>query len=103
MMTIERCRIMATQWDECRGPQPGTELKKILATFQVEPGACGCNRMLAQMNRWGADCGRHTAAIAAHLEHEARARGWKLPAMRFGARQLVRLAIFRARLSHKKK
>lgn len=76
---------------------PGTELKRILESLGIEPGNCRCNSMVKKMNRWGsAGCHAHLREIVDHLEFQARARGWKLPAMRFGAAALVRLAIWKS-------
>lgn len=79
---------------------PGTELKKLLAGLGIEPGKCSCNSMVLKMNRWGiAGTREHMAEIVDHLESQARSRGWKFPAMRFGAAALVRLAIWKTRRS----
>lgn len=77
---------------------PGTELKNILSAFGIkESGGCGCMTYAAGMNRGGPQwCRDNIDSIAGRMESEARQRGWKLPAMRFGARQLVRLAIWKS-------
>lgn len=77
---------------------PGTQLKRILETFGITAqSGCGCDSMVARMNRWGvAGCREHLPEIVAHLEHEAKARGWRMPLLRGGATVLVRLALWKA-------
>lgn len=79
---------------------PGTELKKLLAGMGVESSnGCDCGAMLIKMNSEGAAwCRRNLDLIAGHLEAEGRKRGWKLPLMRFGAKTLIRLAIWKAKV-----
>lgn len=78
---------------------PGTELKKLLASFNItEESGCGCGSMVARMDRLGSEgCRVIMPEIVAHLEAQARQRGWKLPYMRGGAEVLVRWAFLRSR------
>jgi hypothetical protein len=79
---------------------PGTELKKLLKLLfgaSATPN-CPCNAHAAQMDSWGPDeCQRRMPEILGWLEEQAKARG--LPFVRFGAEQVVKLAIRRARKS----
>ena len=76
---------------------PGTELKRLLKRLGIKPdGTCNCEHHAAQMDAWGPDgCEENMDAVVGWLEKEARKRC--LPFVRFGAEQLVRLAIRRAR------
>lgn len=78
---------------------PGTELKKLLAGFGIHPvKSCGCMVWAFLMNKNGAEWSlAHIDEIAAQMAQEANARGWRLPALRFGAKTLVRLAVLKAR------
>ena len=83
----------------CRAtpPGPGKELKALLKTIGITAApTCGCNKMARQMDAWGPDESlAHMEEIVDVMEETARAR--KLPFLRAGARQLVRLACWKAR------
>jgi hypothetical protein len=78
-------------------PGPGTELKALLKTIGIVASpTCKCNKMARQMDAWGPD------ESLAHMEEivdvmEATARKRKLPFLRAAAKQMVRLACWRAR------
>jgi hypothetical protein len=57
---------------------PGTELKKLLAGFGIEPKkTCDCNSRMSQMNRWGvAGCREHRAEIVGWMREEFAQLGW---------------------------
>jgi hypothetical protein len=76
---------------------PGTELKALLATIGIVASpTCKCNKMARQMDQWGPDESlAHMEEIVDVMEETAKAR--KLPFLRAGAKQLVRLAVWRAR------
>jgi hypothetical protein len=76
---------------------PGTELKTLLATFGIVASpTCKCNKMARQMDSWGPDESlAHMEEIVDVMEETAKAR--KLPFLRAGARQMVRLACWKAR------
>jgi hypothetical protein len=78
-------------------PLPGTELKALLKTIGIVASpTCKCNKMARQMDSWGPDESlAHMEEIVAVMGEAARAR--KLPFLRAGARQLVRLACWKAR------
>jgi hypothetical protein len=76
---------------------PGAELKALLKSlgFVASP-TCGCNKMAAKMDAWGPDDAlAHMEEIVDVMEATAKAR--KLPFLRAGARQMVRLACWKAR------
>lgn len=81
---------------------PGTELKKLLATVGIKASPnCSCNAKAAQMDAWGPDeCESRREEIVSWLGEEAVRR--KLPFSRLVARQVVRLAISRARKSSRR-
>jgi hypothetical protein len=76
---------------------PGTELKALLATIGIVASpTCKCNKMARQMDAWGPDDSlAHMEEIVDVMEETAKAR--KLPFLRAGARQMVRLACWNAR------
>jgi hypothetical protein len=76
---------------------PGTELKALLATIGIVASpTCKCNKMARQMDSWGPDDSLdHMEEIVDVMEETAKAR--KLPFLRAGARQMVRLACWKAR------
>jgi hypothetical protein len=76
---------------------PGTELKALLATIGIVASpTCKCNKMARKMDEWGPDESlAHMEEIVDVMEETAKAR--KLPFLRAGAKQLVRLAVWRAR------
>jgi hypothetical protein len=76
---------------------PGTELKAILAALGIVASpTCKCNKMARQMDSWGPDESlAHMEEIVNVMEETAKAR--KLPFLRAGAKQLVRLAVWKAR------
>lgn len=79
------------------GSGPGTELKKLLGMIGITATpTCSCNARAVQMDAWGADeCERRLDEIVGWLEGEARDRHLLFSAT--VARQVVRLAIRRAR------
>jgi hypothetical protein len=78
-------------------PLPGTELKALLKTIGIVASpTCKCNKMARQMDQWGPDESlAHMEEIVDVMEETAKAR--KLPFLRAGAKQLVRLAVWKAR------
>jgi hypothetical protein len=76
---------------------PGTELKALLATIGIVASpTCKCNKMARQMDQWGPDESlAHMEEIVDVMEETAKAR--KLPFLRAVAKQLIRLAVRRAR------
>jgi len=76
---------------------PGTELKALLAAIGIVASpTCKCNKMARQMDQWGPDESlAHMEEIVDVMEETAKAR--KLPFLRAGARQMVRLACWKAR------
>jgi hypothetical protein len=75
---------------------PGTELKALLAAIGIVASpTCKCNKMARQMDAWGQESLAHMDEIVDVMEETAKAR--KLPFLRAGAKQLVRLAVWRAR------
>jgi hypothetical protein len=83
-------------------PGPGTELKALLATIGIVASpTCKCNKMARQMNSWGPDESlAHMEEIVDVMEETAKAR--KLPFLRAAARQMVRLACWKARRARKR-
>jgi hypothetical protein len=79
----------------------GQHLKRILARFGIRSSAtCSCNAYARQMDEWGPDgCASRMPEILKWLE--AQARGRKLIFSAFAARQLVLLAIRRAKWDEK--
>jgi hypothetical protein len=57
---------------------PGTELKKLLVRFGVQPTkGCECNSRMRQMNRWGvAGCLEHRSEIVGWMDSEFVRLGW---------------------------
>ena len=76
---------------------PGTELKAMLGVIGIRSSpTCSCNAHARQMDMWGPDqCASREDEIVGWLRDQAAAR--KLPFVDFAARQLIRLAIRRAR------
>jgi len=76
---------------------PGTEMKKLLKAVGITATPnCSCNARARQMDVWGCDeCERRLEEIVDWLGEEAARR--KLPYLRAAGRQLVKLAIRRAR------
>jgi hypothetical protein len=80
---------------------PGTELKKLFATFgfQDVPG-CSCVAHAAEMDRRGADwCEANIETVVGWLREEKDRRGIVFPFFGSAARVAVNLAISRARES----
>jgi len=81
---------------------PGTELKKLLKRFGINPTpTCACRAKAAQMDAWGCDeCSKpeRIDEVVAVMRAEAEARG--LPFLDLAGRMLVRRAIKNARKSH---
>lgn len=78
-------------------PGAGTELKSLLSSLGIQSSpTCSCNAKARQMDDWGPDeCERRMGEIVGWLREQAAAR--RLPFSDFAAKQLVRLAIRRAR------
>ena len=76
---------------------PGTELKALLRLVGITSSPnCRCNAHARQMDAWGPDrCEQEMPTILGWLEEQARGRG--LPFVRVAARQVVKMAIRRAR------
>jgi hypothetical protein len=75
---------------------PGTELKALLATIGIVASpTCKCNRMARQMDAWGQESLSHMEEIVDVMEETAKQRN--LPFLRVAARQMVRLACWKAR------
>ncbi len=81
------------------GTGPGSQLKKILQRFGIEPTpTCPCREVAARMDAWGCDeCSRpeRIDEVVAVMRAEAAARG--LPFLDAAGRLLVRRAIANAR------
>jgi hypothetical protein len=83
------------------GHGPGTELKKLLASWPFYVTAspdCSCNRVAAEMDAWGPDeCEQleNQAYILAALKENAERRG--LPYLELAGRMLLKRAIRAAR------
>lgn len=58
---------------------PGTELKTMLASVGIQPGAnCPCREMMRKMNRWGvAGCREHRGEIVMHIQQQMQGRSWR--------------------------
>lgn len=76
---------------------PGTELKALLGRIGIRSTpTCSCNAHAREMDHWGPDeCERRLDEIVERLREQAASR--RLPFSGILARQLVRLAIRRAR------
>jgi hypothetical protein len=76
---------------------PGTELKKLLSYLGIfADGDCPCNAHASEMDHNGPDwCEQNIETVVGWLEEEATKRN--LPFFRFAGRQIVKLAIWRAR------
>lgn len=78
---------------------PGTELKKLLATFGIHATeGCSCNAIARQMDLWGPDeCKKpeHMEWVLAGMRDNAASRG--IPFVDLAARLLIRRAIHNAR------
>lgn len=76
---------------------PGTHLKRLLRQFGiVDREGCGCRDKAREMDRRGVEwCAENIDTIVGWLREEAERR--ELPFVEFAARQLVKLAIRRAR------
>lgn len=78
---------------------PGTELKKLLATFGIHATeGCSCNAIARQMDLWGPDeCEKpeHIELVLAGMRDNAASRG--IPFVDLAARLLIRRAIHNAR------
>lgn len=81
------------------GVGPGTELKKLLATFGIHATeGCSCNAIARQMDLWGPDeCEKpeHMELVLAGMRDNAASRG--IPFVDLAARLLIRRAIHNAR------
>ncbi len=79
----------------------GDNLHDLIVKFTKESpkGGCGCEQLIAEMNRWGPEgCRKRMEEIVDHMMNEADKRKWKLakwPGTRTGAKLLVRWAIRR--------
>ena len=76
---------------------PGTQLKNMLAWFNIKAKekGCGCRSYQKKMDRGGPQwCRDHKQEILSHLEKEAKKRG--LLFVKLAASKLVDLAIRRA-------
>ena len=78
---------------------PGSELKKILASFGIKPEkGCKCERRARYMDKMGCDwCEQNMSQIVGWLQEEHARTKSLLPFVSFAAEKLVRLAIRRAR------
>jgi hypothetical protein len=78
---------------------PGTELKKLLKRFGIEPTpTCSCRSKAAQMDAWGCDeCSRteRIEEVVGVMREEAKGRG--LPFIDAVGRMMVKRAIHNAR------
>jgi hypothetical protein len=95
--TVNLCDTEVSGLAVAQQAGPGTELKALLKTIGIVASpTCKCNKMARQMDQWGPDESlAHMEEIVDVMEETARAR--KLPFLRVAARQLVRLAVRRAR------
>lgn len=99
VLTEERYRELVAKYAPARESAggPGTELKALLGRIGItSTPTCSCNAHAREMDYWGPDeCERRIDEIVGRLRDQAAAR--KLPFSDFVAKQLVRLAIRRAR------
>lgn len=74
----------------------GTELKALLSYINIKASPnCSCNAKAKTMNKNGIQwCKDNQDTIVSWLEEEAKKR--KLPFIRYGAKKIVQLAIYRA-------
>ena len=88
-----QCRAGATE----KQPGAGTHLKQLLGKLGLTQAAgCGCGSHAATMDRMGPDwCEEHIDTIVGWLREGATNR--KLPFVEWAARQMVKMAIRRAR------
>jgi hypothetical protein len=58
---------------------PGTELKAMLASIGIEPGArCPCRDMMRKMDVWGVTgCREHRGEIVLHVQEQMANRSWR--------------------------
>lgn len=79
---------------------PGTELKRLLSGFGIDPDNCACNTYGIMMDAWGTDqCEARMPEIVSHLVSQANERGWMrlIPLKAFWAEELVKTAIENSR------
>lgn len=78
---------------------PGAELKKLLAWFKIEDDeVCQCNKRARYMDRMGCDwCEQNLDKIVGWLKEEHQRRKMLLPFSEMAAKQVVKLAIRRAK------
>jgi len=83
------------------GKGPGTELKKLLSRIGIRATEnCACNSMAQRMDIHGPEwCEKNTSTILGVMRDEAGKRG--LPFVEIIGKQLIRLAIRRARRKSK--
>ena len=81
----------------------GTELKALLSYMNIKANPnCSCNAKAKTMNKNGVNwCKDNKDTIIGWLEEEAKKR--KLPFIRYGAKKILDLAIYRAEKKQKKK
>lgn len=79
---------------------PGTELKKLLGWFGIkEAGSCRCKSRAALMDSRGIKwCEENIDTILSWLQQEAKAR--HLPFVFIGAKQMVKLAIWKSKKTY---
>lgn len=96
-ITVDETHAAYPSRPKVSGAGPGAELKKLLGMIGITAtSTCSCNAHAVQMDAWGADeCERRLDEIVGWLEGEARGRHLLFSAT--VARQVVRLAIRRAR------
>lgn len=97
---LDSYKRLAAQYAPPPPGGPGSELAKLLHNWlgiQSTPN-CSCASRASQMDAWGPDeCERRLEEILDWLAEESQKRG--LPFVRMAARQMVRLAIRKARKS----
>jgi len=83
---------------------PGTELKKILSLLGIKPEkGCACAKRARYMDRMGCDwCEENMDTIVRWLKEEHERRKLLVPFSDLIARQVVKLAIKRARKANSK-
>lgn len=77
---------------------PGTELKRLLMKFRIQPsGTCLCLHLATKMNDYGIPwCWSNLNFLSAELEQEAHRRGRNFPLLRLSAKVLITLALIKS-------
>lgn len=99
---VVKCRKSASRTRNGNPEGAGTILSKYLARFGIRARAnCKCKRWAKKMNRRGPRwCARNVDRIVGWMREEAERRG--LPFNEFAAKQLVLMAIRKAKKNQRK-